>query len=70
FDDLTKDFSDLLTARTPLLVEVRPGGSGDYFRAWAIPATDNRSGAVDDLEQDELSFQLEGDKNSACSWGQ
>jgi len=74
FNDLTKTFADLLANRTPVLIEIRPGGSGDYFRGWFVPESVNASGDIDALETEELSFQLDADKTSdaayvAFSWG-
>lgn len=72
FHDVTKTFADLLANRTPILIEIRPGGSGDYFRGWFVPESVNASGDLDALEQEELSFQLDDDTSDAqaFNWGQ
>ncbi len=70
FADTSKAFSDALKNRTPLLMEVRPGGAGDYFRGWMVVESDNASGDIDALEAEEISFQLDGDAKAAFNWGQ
>lgn len=70
FADTSTAFHDALAARAPLLMEVRPGGSGDYFRGWMVIEADNASGDIDALEANELTFQLDGDAAAAFSWGQ
>jgi hypothetical protein len=69
FDDLSKHFKDLLTNGEALLLEIRPGGSGDYARGWFVVEEVRNSGGLPDSEIEEISFALDGDPEAAFSWG-
>ncbi len=70
WDDVVgQKFFDALNNRTPLLMEVRPGGTGDVARGWYVPESEDHSGDVSSLEAADLSFQLDGNIQSSFNWG-
>lgn len=69
WDQVTKTFFNALNNRTPLMIEVRPGGSGDVARGWYVPEAEDHSGDVSSLEAADLSFQLDGNVRSSFNWG-
>lgn len=70
FNDLNKTFFDKLKAGETVVVEISLGSAPDtqIVRAWCVIESVNTSGGVDDLENLEVSFQLEGDALSSVSW--
>lgn len=69
WDQGTSEFYTALQNRTPLLIEVRPGGAGDFARGWYVPESEDRSGDVSSLESADLSFQLDGSLTADFGWG-
>ena len=59
WENLDNTYYNALQNRTPLLIEVHAGGSGDKFRGWFVCESEVHSGAVADQEQQELTFQLD-----------
>ncbi len=61
FEDGEDAFRDALDARASLLVEIVPGGGTKTFRGWYVTESTNLSGGVDDLENDEVTLQLDSE---------
>lgn len=53
----TKKFRTLQRAGTPVLIEYRPGGSGNYFRGWIILENGEEKAQVASLLETTLNFQ-------------
>lgn len=54
----TKRLLALMRAGTPMLLEYRPGGVGDYFRAWVLlESADAKSGGLDGLLEGEVAWK-------------
>ena len=66
FFEMSADVKDAFDARTPVLVQIQPGGGPDIFRGWFLAESMNYSGGMDDLEGLEVSFQLD---DSAAATG-
>lgn len=62
-------FVDAINDRTPVMVDVQPGGSGPIARGWYVAESQAASGDIGSLEQTELSFQLDGDTEAVFAWG-
>ncbi len=54
----TQKIATLFDAGTPVLLEIRPSGAGDYFRGWTVIESYEKKGAVAGLI--ELSISLTG----------
>lgn len=68
--DAYDDFIATLQARTPIMIEVDPASSAaNKFRGWYVTESDEVSGDVAALEEEGLSFQLDGDAKSSFGWG-
>lgn len=63
-------FFNAVINRTIVIIDIRPGLTGDFARGWFIVETDDFSGAVDALEVEDLTFQLASNNEAAFSWGQ
>lgn len=59
FDDGAREFKEALDNKDPVLIEVRPGGGDLIFRGWFVTESVNFSGGVEDLEDKEISLQLD-----------
>jgi len=69
WDDLSKTFADIIKNRSVVVIEIRPGGGPDVFRAFMVAESANESGDVAALESEEISFQLDGEGvGKAFSW--
>lgn len=70
FDDLSKAyFNDLNTDENVLLeVKIGTGSAIQTIRGWFLVESDNTSGAVADLETEEVTLQLDGDLLSSFTW--
>ena len=68
FFDLTKTYVTPWLDRTIVLIEIQPGNGNEVIRGWYKIETDVISGDVSALESEAISFQLDGDINSAFSW--
>lgn len=53
----TQQFTALFDGATPVLIEVRPGGSGNYFRGWAVLEKLEMKAAVAGLVEGTINFQ-------------
>lgn len=53
----TKRFLALMRAGTPLLLEYRPGGAGDYFRGWVLLESADEKASLEQLLQGTVNFQ-------------
>jgi len=67
---LDSTFFTAINARTPIVVDIRPGGVGDYARGWFVVESEAHGGGIDDLESRDLTFQLDGDAKASFGWGQ
>jgi hypothetical protein len=57
-----------ITAGTPIVVEVNPGGSSLTARGWFVIESESKSGDVGGLEAGDVSLQLDGDTIAAFKW--
>ena len=58
YDDSWKEIRKAFSRREPVLIDVRPGN--EYtFRGWFVVESNEQSGSVDDLESNDLNFQLD-----------
>lgn len=64
----TTDFYSLINNRIPFVVEVTPGGESLLCRGWFICESNSKSGSVEALESNDVSFQLDGDWRSSFSF--
>lgn len=60
FDDMSNTFSDVLNNREAVVIEINPAGSTEYIRGWFKLESDGKSGEVNAVEEESLSFQLSG----------
>lgn len=60
FDDLTHDFTDIIVARTPIVIELAPTSSKSY-RGWFVAEGSDQSLDINALIEEGLTFQLDGD---------
>lgn len=67
-DDLSKDFKDLVLAGTPVVLDITPANQSEKIRGWFVPESVSSSGDVAALEQESLSFTLDGDTTTSFSW--
>lgn len=72
----TQKFNTLFDGGTPVMVEIRPGGSGNYFRMWTLLESEEVSGSVADLVQGSINAtgsarKISGQTNEgpSFSWG-
>lgn len=71
----TKVIETLREAGTPVLLSVRPGGSGDYFRGWFLIQDTKPSSDVDGLAQLTISLESAArtgtgqSEGAAFGWG-
>ena len=70
WEDLSRDFSDLLLSGQAVLIEVRPGGGDLTARGWYVIESDNWSGDVAALETGEIGFLLDGDSAADFGWNE
>lgn len=56
WEDISHDYEDLLTARTPLVVEVVTANGNLSFRGWYQISTANKAGNVTDLESESIEL--------------
>ena len=69
FDDITDNtIYDDLIAGTPVVAEVRPGGTGDAGRGWFVLESESRAGDVASLETADISLQLDGSSLTSFSF--
>ena len=70
FDDLNKQFKDYLENRESFLLEIIPGGVNgtSAARGWFTVENASSQGDVGALEEEDLSFHLDGDANAVFSW--
>lgn len=69
WDDLSKDFITTAEAGEAVVLEIQPGDGNRKFRGFMLVESAGRSGDVSALEEEELSFQLDGDgAGKAFSW--
>lgn len=61
FYDYDEDFSVVLGARTPLVIEITPDGTKSY-RGWFVVEGNDISLDIDSLEEESLTFSLDGDE--------
>ena len=62
---------DALTGRSTLLLEIKPAASGgEVYRAWVVVESDQNSGDVGSIEEEQITLQLDGDAESAFSVGE
>ena len=69
FYDKSADFQAILEAGLPVLVEIGQAGGTLFRRGWFNLIRDDASGAVQDLESEDLSFSLDGNALSSFSLG-
>lgn len=69
FDDLSDDFQDMLAAGVPVLIEIGQAEGTLFRRGWFNLIQDDASGAVQDLEEESLSFALDGNALASFSLG-
>lgn len=62
-------FFTALNAKTPVLIEIRPGGANDFARGWFLISTENHSGDITALEASDPIFVLDGEAEGAFNWG-
>ena len=61
FDDISKDFTDIIQSRTSIVLEVAPESSYS-MRGWFIADSSGQSLDVNSLIEEGLNFQLDGDE--------
>lgn len=59
FGHLSQKVTDALYDRDTMLIEVIPGNGSEIYRGWYVVESESLSGGVDDLENGDLSFQLD-----------
>jgi len=67
WEDVAGTFGAILAAGVAIVLEIQPGGSGKYLRGWFLLESENQSGDVSALEQEELTFQLDADDDALKS---
>ena len=72
YDDLSDTFHNMLEDRKSILTEIQPGGGSYTFRGWFVLQADGASGGIDDLETEDLTFELDGELEArkGFSWGE
>jgi hypothetical protein len=65
-NDLT--FFNAVNGRTPVVIEVQPGGAGEYARGYFHTLSENVSGDVSALEQSDLEFVVDGSTTATYAW--
>ena len=60
WDDLTHSFTDVINARTPIVIEIAPSSSKSY-RGWFVSESSGQNLDLNALIDESLSFQLDGD---------
>ena len=76
FEILEQFFHDAIADRTPVVIDIRPSGAGDFARGWCVAENEARAGDSGSLEQTDPTFQLDGSNDTigkdaiAFSWGQ
>lgn len=69
FNDLLKIVNAQFNNEEVLLIEILIGDTDiQTVRGWFVIESDNDSGAVADVEMEEVSFQLDGSLESSFSW--
>jgi len=69
WDQLTQEFFTAINDRTPLIIEVQPGGAGNPLaRGWFVPESETHEGDVSSLEAANLVFQVDGDVTADYNW--
>lgn len=69
YDDLNNLFHDDWDTQSPVVVEIQPGGgTNDIFRAYCLIESANKSGDVESLEEQDISFQID-DTGDGSAWG-
>jgi len=69
FNDLNKEYFDILNAGEVVLVDIAIGSSDiQTIRGWFLVESSNDSSSVTDLETQEVSLQLDGDTDSSFTW--
>ena len=71
WDNVDLDFYNLIDSGNPVVVDIRPGGSGSSIsgRGYFLIESENRSGDVSGLEGADVSFQLDASTLTDFSWG-
>ncbi len=70
FEDMDLSIYNTITAGTPLIIEIRPGGTGNAVRGWFLADSETLSGAVNALEANNLKFSLDTQVGTgAIAWG-
>lgn len=60
WDDVTHAFTDIVNARTPVVIEIAPTSSKSY-RGWFVAESSGQSLDLNSLIEESISFQLDGD---------
>ena len=60
WDDLTYTFTDVIEARTPVVIEFAPSSAKSY-RGWFVSDSSGQTLDINALIDESLSFQLDGD---------
>ena len=69
FDDLSNLYHAEWDAGDPLVVEIQPGGgTNDVFRSYVLIESANKSGDIEALEEEDISFQLDNTQDG-LAWG-
>jgi len=61
FDEGDLTIKTFLENRTRVLIDITPGSGTLVARGWFVPESENRQGAIAELESAPLVFQLDGD---------
>lgn len=62
-------FFTALNSKTPVVIEVQPGGANDFARGWFLLEGENHSGDIAALESSDPTFVLDGEVEGRFNWG-
>lgn len=68
FDDLTTDYRDHLVDGDTVVIEIISGGGAEIIRGWFNVSGVAGAGDLEGLEEQNLSFELNGDSETSFSW--
>ena len=69
FIDAVDDFISVMNNGSRVVIDIQfDKNTQAGIRGWFVVASDNTVSSVDDLEKAEITFNLDGDRNSALSW--